>query len=582
MNSNNQNIEILSPSNNNNDLNSEIRNQEKNLLISNDNLAQQKQNAKYIENINNSEIQTVDGQSQIDRSMQQSVILNSARQQPNFKVNLRFLIGYILVSALGLFQLGYILSENNQVSVIFDVQFNLKNQSERNFYHTMIGSSAVLGAVIGSLFGGKIITQFGRRKAMIYCNIFAAFFVMICMYENFYTICLGRLLYGFCGGIFQVALPRIIDETVPFQYQSTFGVVSPLVFNGGQMLGIVMGAGLPSSDDINAEQKTQFWRIIYGLPWIFQFITLVSYLVYFKYESIKYLIDNQRDFEAIEMIKLVYDRSEDPQQILKYIKMTSSSGEENRVSFKEALFGENYWRASWFCFIFAVINQLTGINAIVWYSSAILKRMQQSGGALSPKNGTILIGVVNFLGTCCAIFSTKRFGRKTLVLAGHLIMGTQLFLVGLFSLYELNNAMLTMILGFLITFQMTDGPVLFIYGSEVTVDQGFGFVVFGIKSTGLLISLTTEYLMDSSLQPHGAFWLYSSITFLGFIYFYFLMKETLGLTDREKKEIYRKKAGVDTKILMDEFQLENQQNDSEYKQQIDRDKDFNTLDTESI
>lgn len=79
----------------------------------------------------------------------------------------------------------------------------------------MIGSSAVLGAVIGSMCGGKAITYFGRRKCMILFNSIAVFCVAITLFENFYTLCLGRFLYGVCGGIFQVALPRVVDETVP-------------------------------------------------------------------------------------------------------------------------------------------------------------------------------------------------------------------------------------------------------------------------------------------------------------------------------------------------------------------------------
>ena len=66
----------------------------------------------------------------------------------------------------------------------------------------------------------------------------------------------------------------------------------------------------------------------------------------------------------------------------------------------------------------------------------------------------------------------------------------------------------------------------------MTVDMGFGFCVFGIKSSGLIISLTTEYLMDSPLQPYGAFWLYSALIWISLILLWVFMKETKGLTER--------------------------------------------------
>ena len=66
--------------------------------------------------------------------------------------------------------------------------------------------------------------------------------------------------------------------------------------------------------------------------------------------------------------------------------------------------------------------------------------------------GSVLIGIVNFVGTCVAVVPLKYFGRKTLVLTGHVLMGTTMVLVGLFTYLEYNNAMLAMILLFLFIF----------------------------------------------------------------------------------------------------------------------------------
>lgn len=78
----------------------------------------------------------------------------------------------------------------------------------------MIGSSAVLGATIGSFSAGKIIA-IGRRKSIIIFNLIAMIAVFGTLVLNFYTICFGRLVLGFSGGVFSVALARMIDETVP-------------------------------------------------------------------------------------------------------------------------------------------------------------------------------------------------------------------------------------------------------------------------------------------------------------------------------------------------------------------------------
>ena len=70
------------------------------------------------------------------------------------------------------------------------------------------------------------------------------------------------------------------------------------------------------------------------------------------------------------------------------------------------------------------------------------------------------------------------------------------------------------------------------------VDAGIGFALIGLKATNGILSLTTEYLMDSAIHTYGCFWLFSGFTGFGAIIYGIFMKETKGLTDKEKKELY--------------------------------------------
>lgn len=137
----------------------------------------------------------------------------------------------------------------------------------QNLYHTSIGSSAVLGSSIGSLFGGKLV-GYGRRKTVILVNIVCAFAVIPTMILNIYAICAGRLVFGFFAGIYQVAVPRMIEETVPLHLLPIFGTVTNLAVNGGKMLSIVIGGGIPSSSDKEASKHTNYWRFVFAVPWI--------------------------------------------------------------------------------------------------------------------------------------------------------------------------------------------------------------------------------------------------------------------------------------------------------------------------
>lgn len=75
--------------------------------------------------------------------------------------------------------------------------------------------------------------------------------------------------------------------------------------------------------------------------------------------------------------------------------------------------------------------------------------------------------------------------------------------------------------------------------TEVVVDNALGFCFLSLKGTALIISLTTEYIMKSQLHPYGAFWLYGGLATVGAGYIFVFMRETRGLTDKEKKQLYQ-------------------------------------------
>ena len=85
---------------------------------------------------------------------------------------------------------------------------------------------------------------------------------------------------------------------------------------------------------------------------------------------------------------------------------------------------------------------------------------------------------------------------------------------------------------------MTHGAVAFLYISEVCVDVAAGLVL-GVMFLSLTFSmLTFELKIESSLDIHGTIWFYAAITFIGFIFCLFFVRETRGLSDLEKKTLY--------------------------------------------
>lgn len=105
---------------------------------------------------------------------------------------------------------------------------------------------------------------------MIVFNAIGILAVLMTLVLNVYSICFGRLLFGFCGGIFGVALPRMIEETIPQNLLGPFGVVTNLSVNTGGLVAILVGAILPDPKlDPVAALNDNLWRVVFGLPLLF-------------------------------------------------------------------------------------------------------------------------------------------------------------------------------------------------------------------------------------------------------------------------------------------------------------------------
>jgi len=123
------------------------------------------------------------------------------------------------------------------------------DREEATLYNTLISSAGIFGIVTGSLVGGKFITK-GRRLALIVFNVFAAIATSLTMIENLTCIIIGRYFFGFCCGVFSVAGPKMLDETVPIHLNSSFGTATNTFLSGGIMVALILGVILPEKEEI--------------------------------------------------------------------------------------------------------------------------------------------------------------------------------------------------------------------------------------------------------------------------------------------------------------------------------------------
>lgn len=241
-----------------------------------------------------------------------------------YDANIMQLCIFTFVIGLGNIQTGFAISGNNQTAPVIKAKFGWDKEAA-TLYNTLISSAAIFGVVTGSLVGGRFI-QGGRRKALIIFNLLGAIAVTLTMFLDLTAIIIGRFFFGFTCGVFSVAGPKMLDETVPIHLSSSFGTATNTFLSGGIMVALLLGAGLPDDDDLEGQVEDGFWRVLYGFPYACQALTILMFLTCYPEDSITYSISTGNDEHALSLIKKVYASHEDPEEILTSLKGKSQKG----------------------------------------------------------------------------------------------------------------------------------------------------------------------------------------------------------------------------------------------------------------
>lgn len=172
----------------------------------------------------------------------------------------------------------------------------------------------------------------------------------------------------------------------------------------------------------------------------------------------------------------------------------------------------------------------------------MLKRINANGDSkLTPREGTCLIGSAMCLFALVSVYFVKRFKRRHLLIPGHLLMGTCHVLVGVFAILGHDGLVILFMIGFIMFYEVLNGASCWVYTSEVAVDVALGLCLGTLWGTVFVLSLVTNFLMNSALHVQGVFWLFGGISFIGAGYCHIFIKETYGLNDKEKKQLYMPK-----------------------------------------
>jgi len=165
-------------------------------------------------------------------------------------------------------------------------------------------------------------------------------------------------------------------------------------------------------------------------------------------------------------------------------------------------------------FLLAVTQQLTGINALMYYAGDIFT----SAGIKNSIIPTIGLGLWNFITTLVSTFLVDRLGRRPLLILGTSIMVASTILVALSSQFLhgtiVGIALVVLLLVFVLGFETGEGPLFWVVATELFPPevQGIGFSLLNLSTWIFNIMLTLGFPpVKAAIGQSGVFWIFSAV-----------------------------------------------------------------------
>ena len=400
-----------------------------------------------------------------------------------------------------------------------------------NLNDTLLGyavSSALIGCVIGAISVGKPGDLFGRRTMLrIMAVLFFVSAIGTGLANSLSIFVIFRFIGGLAVGGASVLSPMYISEIAPAKIRGRLVATAQLAI----VIGILTAF---FSNYLLVGTGTNNWRFMFlaeGIPALAFFI-----LLFFVSRSPRWLVKMDRIDEAKSVIKSVNPDVD----VKKVIDEIVQSIDKEVFAHSIVLFKKPYLRLVLIGMIVGMFNQLTGINAIMYYAPSIFKTAGFTDDSALMQ--TVLIGATNLLFTILAMSVIDKLGRKFLLIIG--ACGMSIFL-GLSAFAYLREAfeghlLLVYLIGFAAFFASSQGVVVWVILSEMFPNniraRASSIGSFSVWSFNAL----TTFLFPIVAGKFGIgyiFIFYSIATAISLLFFIKYLVETKGKSLEELEKV---------------------------------------------
>jgi major inositol transporter-like SP family MFS transporter len=411
----------------------------------------------------------------------------------------------------------------------------------------VVTSSLLLGAAFGAFLGGRISDRRGRRTMILWLAVLFAIGTLICTFAPGVAIMVvGRVVLGLAVGGASVTVIAYLSEVSPAERRGRLVTQNELMIVSGQLLAFVCNAVLGGLWG----ESGGVWR------WMLVIATLPAVALWFGMlvmpESPRWLASKGRYSEALEVLRQVRDARRAESELAE----VRALAEEDRAAQTAG------WRdlaVPWIRRIvliglaIAVMQQITGVNSIMYYGTQILTQSGFERNAALVAN--IANGVISVLATFVGIWLLGRVRRRPMLIAGQIGTFSALLLVGVFSLVLPEgvgraSVVLLLTVTFLAFQQGAISPVTWLMLSEIFPLKlrglGMGVCVLTLWIVNFLVGLLFP-IMVAGIGISTTFFIFAALGVGSMFVARAVVPETKGRT-LEQLELEFRRAGTPVEV----------------------------------
>lgn len=407
-----------------------------------------------------------------------------------------------IVAAVGGLIFGFDTAVISGANAALKVQFNLDDGG--------LGATvaiATVGTIVGALIGGRSADYFGRRKLLFFIGVLYILGALgTALAPSHLVLMIFRFVGGLGVGLSSVCAPIYTAEIAPAKVRGR--LVGLVQFN--IVLGILV-AYLSNYIVAQIVHDPQIaWRWMLGVMVVPSVLFLV-FLVAVP-ETPRWLMAKGNEEKAIAISRRLCNTVEESDEQIQEIRdQLASAGSQATLS---QFFTRRYFKVIALAFFIAMFNQLSGINAILYYAPEVMKQAgADDNAALLMSVG---VGLMNLIATMAALTVIDRIGRRSLMIVGSIgYLVSMGFLTAVMFMFQghFNSTSSTLVLIGLLVFiaahAFGQGSVIWVFISEIfpTRVRGLGQSLGSL--THWVFAAITTYAFPPIIGAWGGGWAFS-------------------------------------------------------------------------